>query len=126
MYAEEALSNNKKDVFTRAYSLKSIEKVAEFDDGVHLDNEGLTGSPSATDYTVADLYIIVKKYDKDFVPSDTIPDRHVLNDEGTPKVFCHGTSEKFDTFEAAQIADREGSFFFAENREDAAAYGKCI
>ncbi|MBQ4116780.1 MAG: hypothetical protein IJD37_05330, partial [Clostridia bacterium] len=50
----------------------------------------------------------------------------LLNEDGTPKVFYHGTGKKFTAFDIGEIASREGSFFFAENREDAEAYGKHV
>lgn len=46
-----------------AYSLKYIEKVVEFDSGVHLDNESLTESHSTTTYSIAGLFELVKNYD---------------------------------------------------------------
>ncbi len=38
----------------------------------------------------------------------------------------HGTSARFTQFDPDEMSPREGSYFFAENREDAAAYGKNI
>ena len=65
LFAEEALSLRNNDIFTRAYSLKYIEKVADIDNGVH-SKGGLTGSQSATINTVAALFELVKRYDKEF------------------------------------------------------------
>ncbi len=98
LFAEEAYSQKQNQSFTRAYSLKYIQKVAEFDNGVHSNKGGLTDSPSATTYSIADLYDFVKTYDKDFTSAPEISPL-LLNDDGTPKVFYHGTRENFTTFE---------------------------
>lgn len=88
LFAEEALSPKSGNIFTRAYSLKYIEKVAELDDGVHLYSESLTDSRSTTVYSIAQLFDFVNTYDKNFKPKPVNP--IVLNEDGTPKVFCHG------------------------------------
>ena len=98
LFAEEAYSQKQNQSFTRAYSLKYIQKVAEFDNGVHSNKGGLTDSPSATTYSIADLYDFVKTYDKKFTPAPEVSPL-LLNDDGTPKVFYHGTRENFTTFE---------------------------
>ena len=66
LYVEEALSNNEKEVFTRAYELKDIQKIADIPNGVLQNKLGLTEETSATIDTISDLYTIVKLYDKDF------------------------------------------------------------
>lgn len=88
LFVEEALSNNEKVIFKRAYQLKDIEKIADIPNSVLLNTEGLTDDTSAT-IKIADLYKFVKRYDKDFT---TIPaNPTLLNEDGTPKVFYHGT-----------------------------------
>lgn len=73
--------------YTRAYSLKYIEKVAEIDNSVLPDDGGLTESHSTTFMnSIADLYALVKQYDKDIVPAPEAS-LYLLNDDGTPKVF---------------------------------------
>ena len=47
----------------------------------------------------------------------------LLNEDGTPKVFYHGTNEIFTVFSPDELNPREGSYFFAENIEDARGYG---
>ena len=86
MYAEQALSPKNGEAFTRSYSLKYIEKVAEFDNSVHLDNESLTESPSTTIYSISDLCGFVKTFDKDFVPAPEVSE-YVLNEDGMPKIL---------------------------------------
>ena len=43
-----------------------------------------------SDTTVSQLYQIVNKYDSDFTPAKPV-DPRLLNPNGTPKVFYHGT-----------------------------------
>ncbi len=124
LYVEEALSNNEKTVFTRAYQLKDIKKVADLPDGVSEGIPSLSDDRSATINSIADLFALVKQYDKEFSPKAVDP--VFLNEDGTPKVFYHGTDQRFTIFDPQEMSSREGSFFFAENREDAQAYGKHI
>lgn len=125
IFVEEALSNNENVIFKRGYQLKDIKKVADIPNGVHSANGGLTEDTSTTTYSISDLYNFVKTYDKDFSPAPTVSEA-VLNEDGTPNVFYHGTNARFTEFKSEEIALREGSYFFAENREDAAAYGDNI
>lgn len=68
LYVEEALSNNEKTVFTRAYQLKDIQKVADLPNGVSEGNLSLSDDKSATTYSISDLHSLVKMYDKEFSP----------------------------------------------------------
>ena len=47
-------------------------------------------------HSISDLHALVKQYDKEFSPKSV--SEHVLNDDGTPKVFYHGTRSKFTEF----------------------------
>ena len=125
MFVEEALANNEKVIFKRSYQLKDIQKIADISNGVLLQGEGLTEDTSATEYSIADLYQLVKTFDKDFSAAPEV-NPILLNDDGTPKVFYHGTNENFTEFRPEEMSSVEGSYFFAENREDAAAYGDNI
>lgn len=88
-----------------------------------------------TELSVADIFRFVKENNDKFesdsdnpIPFTPKPVSEVLinKDDGKPKVFYHGTNENFTEFSPDEFAPREGSFFFAENREDAAAYGNNI
>ena len=74
--------------------------------------------------SISDLFAFVKTFDEEFSPKPVSP--MVLNEDGTPKVFYHGTNAEFDAFSSEELLYREGSFFFAENEEDAEAYGKNV
>lgn len=122
LYVEEALSNNEKEVFTRAYQLKDIIKVADIPNSVLFQKEGLTDDTSATVYSIADLFKIVKQYDKDFKPKPVNP--LLLNEDGTPKVLYHGTNAEFFKFEKSKIKiDKLGNgFYLVDNEKIANSY----
>lgn len=124
LFAEEAVPARGGEPFTRAYELKEIKKVATAPYGVLSVSGGLTNGAPATTYTIADLFAFVKENVPDFQPKPVHP--ALLNEEGTPKVFYHGTGSEFYEFSTEQIGAREGSFFFAENPEDAAGYGRNV
>ena len=119
LFAEEAVSLKNGEIFTRAYELKDIKKVAVLPNGVLSKTGGLTDGNTSTTLTIADIAALVKKYDKSYNPK---PTSKVVNEDGTPMVVYHGTDDTFWKFDTNKISDREGSFFFAQNREDAEAY----
>ena len=97
VYVEEALSNNEKVVFKRGYQFKDIEKVADLPNSVLSQNGGLTDGKSTAMYSIADLYNFVKTFDPNFSPAPEVSEA-VLNPDGTPKVFYHGSDEMFTVF----------------------------
>lgn len=54
------------------------------------------GGEVLSTYSISDLFSIVKQYDKEFSPKPV--NSLLLNDDGTPKVFYHGTRSNFDEF----------------------------
>ncbi len=127
LFAEEAVSLKSGESFTRAYSLKRIEKVAEFDNGVHLENEGLTESHSTTTYSISDLFAFVKQYDKNFSPKPV--HEALLNEDGTPKAFYHGTSNEFYSFQKGHKRTRGRlnfgqGFYFTPSKSMAENYAE--
>ena len=124
LFVEEALANNEKTIFKRAYELKDVKKVANIPRSVLSTSGGLTDGTSATTISISDLFALVKQYDKDFSPKSA--NTMLLDENKQPRVFYHGTDAKFDEFSPDEIAAREGSFFFAENKEDAKAYGNNV
>lgn len=94
-FQSTAEPNNKK-----FHNLKYIEKVAELSaDALSGKSRsgGSTNDSSTTAYSVADLYGFVKGLDKDFTASGSV-NPYLLNEDGTPKVFYHGTRESFTEF----------------------------
>ncbi len=120
---EEFFDEGTSSVKRKGYHLIAIKTEAA--DGRSVDFS-TTASRSGTTsiYRISDLHDFVKQYDKDFHPKTVNP--LLLNEDGTPKVFYHGTDQQFTVFDPAEMQDREGSFFFAENHEDAEGYGSNI
>lgn len=123
LYVEEMNNPNSAATGKRAYELQNIEYQQP---GVK--GSGVTPSlitQAADIRTIADLHAAVKARDRRFSAGRAV-DPVLLNEDGTPKVFYHGTGANFTAFDIGEAAAAEGSFFFAENPEDAAAYGNDV
>ena len=122
LYVEEMRDVNSADTTKRAYQLQNIEYQQPSAKG---SSERFSPVISTADIkTISDLHAAVKQKDKNFRPKSVHP--ALLNEDGTPKVFYHGTGSEFYEISTEQIGAREGSFFFAENPEDAAGYGRNV
>ncbi len=122
LYVEEAFSARTESTFARAYNLKYIEMIAGIDRGVYSSEGGLTDSHPATDFSVADLFALVKRFDKDFSPK---PASKVVDEDGRPMVVYHGTDSDFTVFDRSKSRskmDIQGSFF-SPWEDDARGYG---
>ena len=119
LYVEEINNPNASSTLKRAYQLQNIEKASVVNGGVQSDAPSSLSSATNAVRTVADLFATVKSKDASFNPK---PASKIVNADGTPMVVYHGTSDRFTQFKDSEIAPREGSFFFAQNREDAEAY----
>ncbi len=124
LYVEEINNPNSYDTTKRAYQLQNIEKASVINGEVQDKIPSSHANTTDAIRTISDLVNVVKIKDKNYTPKSVNP--VLLNADGTPKVFYHGTGESFTEFKPEEMAHREGSYFFAENREDAAAYGKNI
>ena len=114
---EEAYHDHKNTNERRFHNLKYIEKVATV--GGRTAGQSLPGVSTnddiATTYTVADILSFVKTYDKDFTAAhDVSPE--LLNEDGTPKVFYHGTGANFTVFKS-----ENGTYWFSESTDYAEA-----
>ena len=105
LYAEMALSNRGDTVFTRAYQLKDIKKVAVLDNGVSGGKPPLSDASTATINTVADLVDFVKKYDPDYSPKSA---SKVVNKDGTPRIVYHYTNGEFWSFDTERSGSNQG------------------
>ena len=125
LFAEEAVSLKNGEIFTRAYELKDIKKVAALPNGVLSQTGGLTDGNTSTTLTIADIAAIVKKYDKSYNPK---PASKVVNPDGTPMVVYHGTGSDFSVFDKSRQGENyvqgEGGFFFTSSRKSAENYAK--
>ena len=87
----------------RFHNLKHIQKVADnIGSLTHKNGAETTSDVSTTKYSVADVYRFVKSFDNEFISAPEINPKvakYMLNNDGTPKVFYHGTREKFTIFE---------------------------
>lgn len=123
LFAEEAVSLKNGEIFTRAYELKDIKKVAALPNGVLSQIGGLTDGNTSTTLTVADIAAIVKKYDKSYNPK---PASKVVNPDGTPMVVYHGTGSDFSVFDKSRQGENyvqgKGGFFFTSSRKSAENY----
>ncbi len=104
LFVEEALSNNESTIFKRAYELKDITKVANIPNSVLSNKGGLTEDTFATSISISDLFAIVKKYDTEFNPRPV--NKNLVNEDGTPKVFYHGTDTDFTEFDVQKQRTR--------------------
>lgn len=123
LYAEMALNNKGDTVFTRAYQLKDIKKVAVLANGVSGASAPLSYAKSATIKTIADLVEAVKNYDKDYLPN--APSK-IVNSDGTPKVMYHGSPAQFSRFDRkkAKTSGLYGKgFYFTDSDSHAKTYG---
>lgn len=110
---EEYYNETSSGVSRRAYNLKAIKTEPA---GGQLGNNSSSSVP-VTDSTISisDLYSLVKTYDKDFTAAhDVAPE--LLNEDGTPKVFYHGTGANFTVFKS-----ENGTYWFSESIDYAEA-----
>ena len=108
----------------RFYNLRGIK--IESTDGDPNANASYATMPDVDSiYSVAQLYGFVKKFDKDFSVGKAV-NPTMLNEDGTPKIVYHGTSEKFTVFDMDKTRssmDIQGAFF-SPWEIDAAGYGE--
>ena len=97
MAVDESYMPGQKDTNKKFYHVRAIEIETAPSVGIGKSHTPIMES-TVSKYSIADLYEFVKGYDKDFTPAREISE-HLLNEDGTPKVFYHGTRENFTTFE---------------------------
>jgi hypothetical protein len=77
------------------------------------------------------LYEFVKSFDKDFSSSPEVNEKMIYED-GTPKVFYHGTNGDFTSFSYGEIGNATGvgilgdGFYFTDKKTLAKNYGKNV
>jgi hypothetical protein len=124
LYVEELNDVNNDGTIKRAYQLQNIARQ-------QLNAKGsekiLAQSTAAVEYTVSQLFDLVKSYDKNFKPGNA---SKVVNDDGTPKVVYHGTNSDFSVFDITKSRSYDETsdydlpgFYFSENSEEAGSYG---
>lgn len=128
LYVEELNDVNSDGTIKRAYQLQNITKAPAA--SVRVQNNilsSLTNTASANTYTVSQLLNLVKIYDKNFNPRQV---SKVANEDGTPKVVYHGTSENFTVFDITKSRSYDETlnydlpgFYFSENADESGSYG---
>ena len=122
---EEYYQSKTEPTNRKFHNLKYIEKVADLAGGRTSEKTrsgGSTNGKSTTTYSISDLYGFVKTFDKDFVPAPEVSE-YVLNEDGTPKVFYHGTNAKFSMFDS--IKSQPG-YWFTESKKYAGEHGEKV
>lgn len=91
---EESYHDAKNTNERRFHNLKYVEKVATV--GGRTAGQSLHGVSTnddiATNFSVADLYDLVKRFDREFSVGRSA-NRMMLNEDGTPKLFYHGAKK---------------------------------
>ena len=120
LYIEELNDVNSDGTMKRAYQLQNIEN-QQLNDRVQ--DKSLAPSASTADVdTISQLFDLVKQKEKNFNPKTS---SKIVNEDGTPKVVYHGTSEKFTVFDRTKgrsNMDIQG-MFFSPWEIDARGYG---
>lgn len=101
-------TNNQKETFKRGYQLKDIKRIADISNSVLSKIGGLTEDTSTIKYSIADLYQLVKTFDKDFTPAPEV-NPALLNEDGMPKVVYHGSDADFTTFDITKSRSWDGT-----------------
>ncbi len=124
LYVEELNDVNSDGTIKRAYQLQNITKAPAA--SVRVQNNilsSLTNTASADTYTVSQLFELVKSLDKNFKPNEV---SKVVNEDGTPKVMYHGSSNDFSVFDLKK-AHYSGTFgkgfYFTDSNSHASTYG---
>ena len=112
----------------RAYNLNGIKITPTVVSQVYKPAGTMSAIGSITSISsISDLYALVKKCDKEFKPGKPV-NPALLNEDGTPKEFYHGTDAKFTVFDRAKgrsAMDIQG-MFFSPWELDASGYGKNV
>lgn len=125
LYVEELNDVGSDGTIRRAYQLQNIENQ-------RLSAKGSGASPLASSQatadvrTISDLFSVVNSKDKNFHPKPV--SKALLNADGTPKAFYHGTADEITQF----VSEKRGSnteaesaklaFFFTDSETVASGY----
>ena len=115
---EEYYNETISDISRRAYNLSAI-KIEPV--GGQLGMNSSSSRPDTSSMiSISDLYGFVKQFDKDFSTAHEV-NEHLLNKDGTPKVFYHGTNTDFSIFDLSKSGKNfgvvsEGMFFFTNKK----------
>ncbi len=121
---EEYYNQGKNNISRKAYNLKAI-KIEPAGGQFRINNSSSSVPVTDSIYSISDLYEFVKTFDKDFSPAPPVS-KVVLNEDGTPKVFYHGTNADFSVFKESSDGALGKGIYFAESKEYARGIGKNV
>lgn len=99
LYVEEMNNPNAENTSKRAYQLQNIEKQQVAVTGSQMNSVSRISQPTVIN-TVSDLFKDVKNKDKNFKPNPVNP--AFLNEDGTPKVYYHGTNATWTEYDLSK------------------------
>lgn len=99
LYVEEMNNPNVENTSKRAYQLQNIEKQQVAVTGSQMNSVSRISQPTVIN-TVSDLFKAVKNKDKNFKPNPVNP--AFLNEDGTPKVYYHGTNATWTEYDLSK------------------------
>ena len=108
--AKIAVEEYREDGILRAYNAQRITMSALPRSYFQQQNQAASAGTSrlhADEIMVSQLYDLVKRYDKDF-KSRPEANASLQNENGTPKVFYHGTASEFWAFDMKKANDKTG------------------
>lgn len=115
-------SNTESGIIMRDYILQNIEEES-------LSKRNRFSRPNrekknSSTISISNLFNLVKEYDRNFMPNPIHPS--ALNDDGTPKLFYHGSQNEFEIFDRGK-AKKNGlygsGFYFTDSDTQANVYG---
>lgn len=112
-YAPGQDNTNKKFYHVRAIEIETASSVGIGESHTPIIED------TVSNISIADLFNFVKTYDDKFIPTAVNP--LLLNEDGTPKAFYHGTNAEFSVFDADKTSRTtkryaEGFYFTAEKK----------
>ena len=120
MAVDESYAPGQDDTNKKFYHVRAIEIETASSVGIGESHTPII-EDTVSDISIADLFKFVKSCDDKFNPTAVNP--LLLNEDGTPKVFYHGTSAEFSVFDIEKAGQnwhgdsRLGKGFYFANTE---------
>ncbi len=130
MAVDESHAPGQNDTNKKFYHVRAIEIETASSVGIGKNHTPIM-EDTVSNISISDLYGFVKAFDKDFSPAPEVS-KQVLSEDGTPKVFYHGTDFDFDAFSYDTLGNSTGvgilgeGFYFADTKNLAKKYGKNV
>lgn len=125
MSVEESYAPGQNDTNKKFYHVRAIEIETAPSVGIGISHTPIM-EDTASIISISDLHKIVKQYDESFNPQPV--DKRLLNKDGTPKKYYHGTKAQFTEFSKKKA--RPGfygrGFYFTAEKSQADVYGNAM